>query len=48
MAALGMFVLLYVATGIWLKGLIPVAFFACARRLLGTWPALAATCASRH
>ena len=35
----------HVATGLWLNSLIPVAFFGCARRLLGTWPALAATCA---
>ena len=35
----------HVATGLWLNAFIPPAFFVCARRLLGTWPALAATCA---
>ena len=35
----------YVITGLWLNAFIPLAFFACARRLLGPWPALAATCA---
>ena len=35
----------YVVTGLWLNAFIPFAFFACARRLIGPWPALAATCA---
>ncbi|MGB2713464.1 MAG: hypothetical protein WBC51_04740, partial [Vicinamibacterales bacterium] len=35
----------YVGTGLWLNSFIPVVYFGCARRLLGTWPALAATCA---
>ena len=35
----------YVVTGLWLNALIPLAFFACAWRLIGPWPALAATCA---
>jgi hypothetical protein len=33
----------YVLTGLWLNGLIPLAFFVCARRLLGSTAALAAT-----
>ena len=35
----------YIVAGLWLNSLIPLAFFGCARRLLGTWPALASTCA---
>ncbi|HTM05511.1 MAG TPA: hypothetical protein VL173_18505, partial [Vicinamibacterales bacterium] len=33
----------YVLTGLWLNGLVPLAFFLCARKLLGSTAALAAT-----
>jgi hypothetical protein len=33
----------YVLTGLWLNGLVPFAFFLCARRLIGSTPALAAS-----
>lgn len=35
----------HVQAGAWLNALAPIAFFFCARVLVGVWPALAATCA---